>query len=119
MSVRVRDLVYAKRSTSYKEVADDLIKEFACKEEEGGLYFDTPANKLDDSEDDDLEQNGKEEKNVRRRVYDALNVLIAADVLQKNGKQVYFAKKSKAQSKATSETIEAEKRKAEELKASI
>jgi len=28
----------------------------------------------------------KDEKNVRRRVYDALNVLIAAGIIQKNGK---------------------------------
>jgi hypothetical protein len=30
----------------------------------------------------------KEEKNIRRRVYDALNVLISAGVIQKNGKIV-------------------------------
>ena len=32
---------------------------------------------------------GKDEKNVKRRVYDALNVLIASDVLKKKGKMVY------------------------------
>jgi len=30
----------------------------------------------------------KEEKNIRRRVYDAINVLISADVLRKEGKIV-------------------------------
>lgn len=34
----------------------------------------------------------KWEKNVRRRVYDALNVLYAAGVLKKNGKNVYCDK---------------------------
>ena len=60
----------------------------------------------DDDEEEDLEEgsensiNGideskkksfqeKQEKNVRRRVYDALNVLYAAGVLQKHGKNVY------------------------------
>jgi hypothetical protein len=31
----------------------------------------------------------KWEKNVRRRVYDALNVLYAAGVLEKQGKEVF------------------------------
>ena len=31
----------------------------------------------------------EEEQNIKRRVYDALNVLIAANVLKKNGKSVY------------------------------
>lgn len=30
----------------------------------------------------------KDEQNIKRRVYDALNVLISADVLKKNGKHV-------------------------------
>ncbi|MEE4247550.1 MAG: hypothetical protein V2I33_19255 [Kangiellaceae bacterium] len=30
----------------------------------------------------------KEEKNVRRRVYDAINVLIAAGILKRDGKMV-------------------------------
>lgn len=32
----------------------------------------------------------REEQNVKRRVYDALNVLIAAEVLRKSNKLVYF-----------------------------
>jgi len=31
----------------------------------------------------------KDEQNVKRRVYDALNVLIAADILKKDGKTVH------------------------------
>lgn len=30
----------------------------------------------------------RDEQNIKRRVYDALNVLISAEILQKNGKQV-------------------------------
>lgn len=30
----------------------------------------------------------REEKNIKRRVYDALNVLVAAEVIQKKGKEV-------------------------------
>jgi transcription factor Dp-1 len=34
----------------------------------------------------------KEEKNVRRRVYDAINVLIAAGILRRDGKMVSWRK---------------------------
>lgn len=33
--------------------------------------------------------NAKDEQNIKRRVYDALNVLISADVIQRVGKRVY------------------------------
>jgi hypothetical protein len=36
----------------------------------------------------------KWEKNVRRRVYDALNVLYAAEVLKKDGKHVFCDSKA-------------------------
>jgi len=36
-----------------------------------------------------LQGDSKDEQNVKRRVYDALNVLIAADILKKDGKAVY------------------------------
>lgn len=39
-------------------------------------------------------KNYKEEQNVRRRVYDALNVLIAADILIKKDKHVMSHDKS-------------------------
>lgn len=34
------------------------------------------------------QKNNKEDLNIKRRVYDALNVLIAAEILHKDGKQV-------------------------------
>ena len=34
------------------------------------------------------DSSNKDEQNVKRRVYDALNVLIAADILKKDGKKV-------------------------------
>jgi len=36
----------------------------------------------------EAESKGKDEQNIKRRVYDALNVLISANVLKKNGKYV-------------------------------
>jgi hypothetical protein len=55
--------------TKYKEVADRLVSEIITEEEEGS-------------------DRRKDEHNVKRRVYDALNVLIAAGLLRKEGKDV-------------------------------
>lgn len=60
-----------KGSTSYNEVADELVKELAMERELG---------------------TGKEtqydDKNIRRRVYDALNVLMAIDIISKDRKEI-------------------------------
>ena len=37
---------------------------------------------------EDQNSKARDEQNIKRRVYDALNVLISADVLKKNGKFV-------------------------------
>jgi hypothetical protein len=63
----VKDVVSMNRSTSYKEVAVKLIKKLIIAKGHDRI---------------------REEKNVRRRVYDAINVLIAAGVLEKHGKCV-------------------------------
>ena len=65
LSWKVKEIVENLRSGTYQEVADCLVKET-----------------------DETEGDAKDEKNIRRRVYDALNVLIAVGVLQKNGKKV-------------------------------
>ena len=61
LSARVKSILIAKKLSSYRQVAEELIKEL---------------NVL----------NKAEEKNILRRVYDALNVLIAAGVVVKQGK---------------------------------
>jgi hypothetical protein len=81
LSIAVRDIVIERQCTTYKEVADTILQEM--------MKFDKfkKGQKLDIS---------KEEQNVKRRVYDALNVLISAGVLTKEGKKV---RKSDATSK--------------------
>jgi len=71
LSLKVRDIVSKKKKTSYKEVADALLDDLKQK------MKGRPQSEI-----------AKEEQNVKRRVYDALNVLIAADVLRKEGKLV-------------------------------
>ena len=51
--------------------------------------FDENQRKKGKNNTDKKTQLQKWEKNVRRRVYDALNVLYAAEVLRKDGKHVY------------------------------
>ena len=66
LSWKVKEIVQRLGSSTYQEVADILVKET----------------------EEEVEGAAKDEKNIRRRVYDALNVLIAVGVLQKNNKKV-------------------------------
>lgn len=82
LSVVVKDIVIAKRWTTYKEVAEIILNDSV------NLYqaFLTKPK---------LAQITKEEQNIKRRVYDALNVLISAGVLVKEGKRVCKNKSNK------------------------
>ena len=46
---------------------------------------------MEDTYDEQGKNQGKEDKNVKRRVYDALNVLLSAGVIRRNGKMVEWA----------------------------
>lgn len=41
-----------------------------------------------------IKESGKEEKNIKRRIYDALNVMIAAGLLEKEDSAISIKKKS-------------------------
>lgn len=79
----MRDIVYQKRNTSYKEVAEALIND-------GGFEINFTGVMVRSSDHQNKKKKAREEQNVKRRVYDALNVLIAAEVLKKNNKMVHF-----------------------------
>lgn len=70
LSYKVKEIVEKLGSSTYQEIADCLVKE------------------TEDSEGD-----AKDEKNIRRRVYDALNVLISVGVLSKDNKKVQVVHK--------------------------
>ncbi|OMJ73024.1 hypothetical protein SteCoe_28380 [Stentor coeruleus] len=72
LTTLVKHLVCKHQPTSFKNVAVKLIDEL--------IVTDGP-------------DRVKEEKNVRRRVYDAINVLIAAEVLERNGRNVSWKEK--------------------------
>lgn len=69
-SMMVCKKVEEKGTTSYNEVADELVEQVISdkrKEDPNGKY---------------------DEKNIRRRVYDALNVLMAMDIIVKDKKAI-------------------------------
>jgi hypothetical protein len=69
-SVKVCEKVEAKGHTNYNEVADELVREMGADAEAG------------------LADGAFDEKNVRRRVYDALNVLEALGIISKTKKDI-------------------------------
>lgn len=73
LSISVRDIVIERQSVTYKEVADVILQEMIN------------LDKFKGCRQTDL---SKEEQNIKRRVYDALNVLISAKILIKDGKRV-------------------------------
>ena len=81
LSLRVMEEVIRAKQTTYSSVANQLIGILKQYELEDG----------DCDSDSELEAGAvedKREKNVRRRVYDALNVQFAAGVLLKKGKYI-------------------------------
>jgi len=68
LSLRVCQKVEHKGRTTYGEVADELVSEILGEAGEDDHSFD--------------------EKNIRRRVYDALNVLLAMDMIMKDRKEI-------------------------------
>ncbi|KAL7138354.1 hypothetical protein ABFS83_10G157400 [Erythranthe nasuta] len=73
-SMKVCEKVESKGRTTYNEVADELVTEFA-----------DPNNNLASPD-----QQQYDEKNIRRRVYDALNVLMAMDIISKDKKEIQW-----------------------------
>jgi len=69
-SMKVCEKVQAKGSTSYNEVADELVNELT----------DPRCTSPTDQQYD--------QKNIRRRVYDALNVLMAMNIISKEKKEI-------------------------------
>ncbi|XP_022872128.1 transcription factor-like protein DPB isoform X3 [Olea europaea var. sylvestris] len=73
-SMKVCEKVESKGRTTYNEVADELVTEFA-----------DPNNNIASPD-----QQQYDEKNIRRRVYDALNVLMAMDIISKDKKEIQW-----------------------------
>lgn len=72
-SMKVCEKVQQKGITSYNEVADELVQEFSEQSLKNSIQ------QSDQSYD---------QKNIRRRVYDALNVLMAMNIITKERKEI-------------------------------
>ena len=72
-SMKVCEKVQQKGITSYNEVADELVQEFSEQ---------TLKNPLP------IPDQSYDQKNIRRRVYDALNVLMAMNIISKEKKEI-------------------------------
>lgn len=70
--MKVCEKVRKKGTTSYNEVADELVAEFTSS---ATLHNNSLAEQYD-------------QKNIRRRVYDALNVLMAMNIISKEKKEI-------------------------------
>lgn len=79
-SMKVCEKVKSKGTTTYNEVADELVAEFSADPTMSRQSFEGQIN-IGDSEPFD-------QKNIRRRVYDALNVLMAINVISKEKKEI-------------------------------
>ncbi|KAJ6224376.1 hypothetical protein RDWZM_002921 [Blomia tropicalis] len=76
-SMKVCEKVRNKGTTTYNEVADELVAEFSTDPIASRASFQTG----NDAEPFD-------QKNIRRRVYDALNVLMAINIISKEKKEI-------------------------------
>jgi len=89
----VCDKLEEKKNTTYNEVADELVAETMAQREEESM-----AKMGDDSSGTTNSITGKrkrggvchDEKNIRRRVYDALNVLDALEIITKDKKEIQW-----------------------------
>ena len=80
-SMKVCEKVKSKGTTTYNEVADELVAEFSNDPTISRQAFEGSLSMGGDSEPFD-------QKNIRRRVYDALNVLMAINVISKEKKEI-------------------------------
>ena len=94
LSLKVMEQVIKDGKTTYGNVATKLIHVLKHNTSLLSSYFEDAAEESGESDINCPEQSGnkssifeKREKNIRRRVYDALNVQFAAGVLVKEGKK--------------------------------
>jgi len=81
-SMKVCEKVEEKGTTTYNEVADELVSEIKAADEQAARERGEHVPVLS------TDKKNNEDKNIRRRVYDALNVLMAMDIITKDKKEI-------------------------------
>lgn len=82
-SMKVCEKVKSKGTTTYNEVADELVAEFSNDPTISRQTFEGALGLGPGGDSEPFDQ-----KNIRRRVYDALNVLMAINVISKEKKEI-------------------------------
>ncbi|KAK1320697.1 Transcription factor-like protein DPB [Acorus calamus] len=72
LSFKVVQKIASKGRTTYNEVADEIVAEYGSLDGDGSSL------------------GASDEKNIRRRVYDAINVLIATEMIAKDKKEIQW-----------------------------
>jgi len=98
LSLKVMEQVIKDKTTTYADVAHKIVGILMQNGHASSMFGDEAdeeedSNSLGHQESDDAKKNenepqDKREKNIRRRVYDALNVQLAAGVLIKKDKKI-------------------------------
>lgn len=87
-AIRVCRKVEQKGQTTYNEVADELVAEERSFRAHASISSTSLQNELNDSNSACGSTSPVDEKNIRRRVYDSLNVLMAMEVIAKDRKLI-------------------------------
>ncbi len=86
ISEKVLQVLLEKRTTTYKQVSDLITNDEAQKLS----FLEAGDNEQSKAVGEQKETNRKRIKNLRRRVYDSLNVLLACGLFRKEKKKVVF-----------------------------
>ncbi|CAN7996184.1 unnamed protein product, partial [Ixodes hexagonus] len=87
-SMKVCEKVQRKGTTSYNEVADELVAEFASEPPSSGGGHHGRGGSGGGGNNNNNGDQTYDQKNIRRRVYDALNVLMAMNIISKEKKEI-------------------------------
>ena len=88
-SLKVCEKVKQKGITSYNCVADELVNEFCSYQQKQGSQTSAfPGSIKPSTQSSSIDYWMYDQKNVRRRVYDALNVLMAMNIISKHKKEI-------------------------------
>lgn len=87
-SMKVCEKVKQKNITSYNEVADELVNEYCGSGSFSQNETNPSTSQQSNSAPNVLDYWSYDQKNVRRRVYDALNVLMAMNIISKEKKEI-------------------------------
>jgi hypothetical protein len=116
--MKVCEKVKQKGVTTYSQVADELVNEYCAMEEHGSqaiahLFKNNNPKSSDASAKSSIDFWTYDQKNVRRRVYDALNVLMAMNIISKSKKEIRWIGLPNNKKQECQE-LEAEKKRKEE-----